>query len=171
MGTPNGAQAIYPTPSDGQGGQHGIYNITGFEGENGSDVASEYVNDNASSITYVETAYAMRLGRPCVALENPAGQFVKPSEEADAIALTQDQLEPDLEQILTGVFLNSNPLSYPISAYSYLIMQENGQPPAAIGAGPGPVRRVLGLPGPRGRRHAGLLAASPRTWWPTTSPP
>ena len=158
MGTPQGAQAIWPTPSNGQGGQHGIYNITGFEGEAGSDVASQYVNDNANSITYVETAYAIRLHRPCVALENPAGQFVVPSEQADAIALTQDQLLPDLEQILTGVFLNSNPLSYPISAYSYLITQENGQPDAAVGAVLGQFIQFIAC---RGQQAAGTLGYSP----------
>lgn len=158
MGTPNGAQAIWPTPSNGQGGQHGPYNISGFEGTAGSDVASEYVNDNVNSITYVETAYAYRLHRPCVSLENPAGQFVVPSAEADAIALTQDQLQPDLEQILTGVFLNANPLSYPVSAYSYLIMQENGQPAPAIGSVLGQFVQFIAC---RGQQAAATLGYSP----------
>ena len=158
MGTPNGAQAIFPTPSNGQGGQHGIYDINGFEGENGSDVASQYVADNPNSITYVETAYALRLHEPCAALLNPAGQFVVPSEQADAIALTGDQLEPDLEQILSGVFTNPNPLSYPISAYSYLITQENGQPSAAIGAVLGQFIQFIAC---RGQQSAGTLGYSP----------
>jgi phosphate transport system substrate-binding protein len=158
MGTPSGPQAIFPTPSNGEGGQHGAYDITGFEGQAGSDVASEFVNDNVNSITYVETAYALRLHQPCVALENPAGKFVAPSEEADAIALTQDELEPDLEQILTGVFLNANPASYPISAYSYLIMQENGQPSAAIGAVLGQFVQFIAC---RGQQAAGTLGYSP----------
>jgi len=158
MGTPNGAQAIFPTPSNGQGGVHGAYNITGFEGENGSDVASEYVNDNAGSITYVETAYALRLGRPCVALLNPDGAFVEPSATADAIALEADQLEPDLEQILTNVFLNPNPASYPISAYSYLITQVSPNPPAAIGAVLGQFIQFIAC---RGQVAAGTLGYSP----------
>jgi phosphate transport system substrate-binding protein len=158
MGTPSGAQAIFPTPSNGQGGQHGPYDITGFEGENGSDVASEYVNDNPGSITYVETAYALRLHRPCVAVLNPGGQFVQPSETADAVALTQDQLEPDLEQILTGVFLNANPQSYPISAYSYLITQVSPNPPAAIGAELGQFIQFIAC---RGQIAAGTLGYSP----------
>ncbi len=158
MGTPSGAQAIFPTPSDGQGGVHGIYNITGFEGENGSDVASEYVNDNSGSITYVETAYALRLHRPCANVLNPAGQFVQPSETADAIALTADQLQPDLEQILTNVFLNPNPASYPISAYSYLITQVSPQPSAAIGAEMGQFIQFIAC---RGQIAAGTLGYSP----------
>jgi phosphate transport system substrate-binding protein len=158
MGTPSGAQAIFPTPSNGVGGQHGPYDISGFEGENGSDVASQYVAGNVGSITYVETAYALRLGKPCAALLNPAGDFVVPSEEADAIALTKDQLEPDLEQILTGVFTNPDPQSYPISAYSYLITQEGGQPPPAIGAVLGQFVQFIAC---RGQQSAGTLGYSP----------
>jgi phosphate transport system substrate-binding protein len=134
MGTPSGAQAIFPTPSDGQGGPHGIYDITGFFGAGGSDVASAYVSDNVNSITYVETSYALSAHLPCAAILNPAGKFVQPSVVADAVALTKDQLQPDLEQILTGVFTNPDPASYPISAYSYLITQENGQPSPGVGA-------------------------------------
>jgi phosphate transport system substrate-binding protein len=158
MGTPGGAQAIFPTPSNGQGGVHGIYNITGFEGENGSDVASEYVNDNPGSVTYVETAYALRLHRPCVSVENPAGAFVQPSATADAIALTQDQLAPDLEQDLTQVFLNPNPQSYPISAYSYLIAQVTPNPSAPIGAELGQFIQFIAC---RGQIAAGTLGYSP----------
>jgi phosphate transport system substrate-binding protein len=158
MGTPNGAQAIWPTPSDGSGGQHGIYNISNFQGENGSENAAQYVADSANSITYVETAYAIEHHEPCVSLENPAGAFVQPSEQADAIALTQDQLEPDLEQILTGVFLNSNPLSYPVSAYSYLITQENGQPAPAIGQVLGQYIQFIAC---QGQQSAGALGYSP----------
>ncbi len=158
MGTPPGAQAIYPQPSNGQGGQHGIYNITGFQGQNGSDVASQYVNDNAGSITYVETAYAIRLGRPCAAVENASTAFVKPSATGDAIALTKDALAPDLEQNLTGVFLNTDPAAYPISAYSYLITQVTPNPPAAIGAEMGQFIQFIACRGQIRGGHARLLA-------------
>ena len=158
MGTPPGAQAIFPQPSNGQGGQHGIYNISGFQGENGSDVASEYVNDNPNSITYVETAYALRLHRPCAAVENAAAVFMQPSANADAIALTKDALAPDLEQNLTGVFLNADPGAYPISAYSYLIMQVTPNPPAAIGAELGNFVQFIAC---KGQEAAGALGYSP----------
>lgn len=158
MGTPSGPQAIWPQPANGVGGQHGIYNVNVFVAKSGSDAASQYVADTGSTITYVETAYAIEHNEPCAAVENPAGAFVQPSSEGDAIALTQDQLLPDLEQILTGVFLNSNPLSYPISAYSYLITQENGQPAAAIGAVLGQYIQYLAC---KGQDSAGQLGYSP----------
>ncbi|MHB8439343.1 MAG: substrate-binding domain-containing protein [Acidimicrobiales bacterium] len=162
MGQPAGAQAIFPTPSDGAGGVHGAYDITGFEGQNGSDVASEYVNDNPNSLTYVETAYALRLHRPCAAVENAAGDFVTPSEVGDAVALTKDELEPDLEQILTGVFENTNPQAYPISAYSYLITQQSTpgspEPSADAGAVLGQFIQFIAC---RGQQAAGTLGYSP----------
>jgi phosphate transport system substrate-binding protein len=158
MGTPSGPQAIWPQPSNGQGGQHGIYNVNVFIAKSGSDAASQYVADTPNTITYVETAYAIEHNEPCAGIENPAGNFVQPSEQGDAIALTQDQLEPDLEQILTGVFLNPNPLSYPISAYSYLIMQESGQPAAPIGAVLGQFVQFVAC---RGQDAAGQLGYSP----------
>jgi phosphate transport system substrate-binding protein len=139
MGTPAGPQAIWPQPSDGTGGQHGPYNISGFEGQNGSDIASEYVAGTTNSITYVETAYAIEHKKPCAAILNPSGSFVTPSSLADATALQNDQLLPDLEQLLTNVFLSPQDGAYPISAYSYLIAADMptpsspAQPPAAIG--------------------------------------
>jgi phosphate transport system substrate-binding protein len=139
MGAAQGANAIWPSAPVGGQSQIGPYNIQQLPAWSGSDAVIEHTKDDNgasnntnNSITYVETAYAQLNNLPCAGVENPAGQFVQPSEEGDAIALTQDQLLPDLEQILTGVFLNSNPLSYPISAYSYLITQE-AQTPAAVG--------------------------------------
>jgi len=137
MGAASGANAIWPSAPVGGQSQIGPYNIQQLPAWSGSDAVIEHTKDDTgagnntnNSITYVETAYALENSLPCASIENPAGQFVQPSNNGDAIALTQDQLEPDLEQILTGVFLNSNPQSYPISAYSYLITQETQTPPA-----------------------------------------
>ncbi len=139
MGAAGGANAIWPSAPVGGQSQIGPYNIQQLPAWSGSDTVIEHTKDDTgasnntnNSITYVETAYAIENNLPCASVENPAGQFVQPSLRGDAIALTQDQLEPDLEQILTGVFLNPNPLSYPISAYSYLITQE-GQTPPPVG--------------------------------------
>jgi ABC-type phosphate transport system substrate-binding protein len=139
MGAASGANAIWPSAPVGGQSQIGPYNIQQLPAWSGSDAVIEHTKDDTgagsntnNSITYVETAYALENNLPCAAVENPSGNFVQPSNNGDAIALTQDQLEPDLEQILTGVFLNSNPASYPISAYSYLITQE-GQTPPGVG--------------------------------------
>jgi phosphate transport system substrate-binding protein len=139
MGAASGANAIWPSAPVGGQSHIGPYNIQQLPAWSGSDAVIEHTKDDTgagnntnNSVTYVETAYALENNLPCASIENPAGQFVQPSLRGDAIALTQDQLEPDLEQILTGVFLNPNPLSYPISAYSYLITQE-GQTPPPVG--------------------------------------
>jgi phosphate transport system substrate-binding protein len=164
MGTPAGAQAIWPQPSDGVGGQHGIYNISGFQGQNGSDIASDYVAGTPNSITYVETAYAILHKMPCAAILNASGNFVVPSSLADATALENDQLLPDLEQLLTNVFLSPQAGAYPISAYSYLIAPDMptpsspAQPPAAIGQVLGQFVQFIAC---EGQQSAAILGYSP----------
>jgi phosphate transport system substrate-binding protein len=129
---PSGPQAIWPFPQNG--GSHAGYNFANWNGESGSDNASDYVYQNQGSITYVETAYAIAHHDPCAAVQNkPGDAFVQPSALADAEALLQATLLPDLEQLLSGVFEDTNPKAYTISAYSYLITPE-GQTNAAEGA-------------------------------------
>ncbi|MFZ0248499.1 MAG: substrate-binding domain-containing protein [Acidimicrobiales bacterium] len=120
LSSPPGAQALWPTPPSGARSV-GPYNFGNWNGVNGSDIASGYVFNNVNSITYVETAYAILHHDPCIAIQNASGAFVMPSRDNDAEALLSDQLEPDLEQLLTGVYLSPAPTAYPISAYSYLI--------------------------------------------------
>jgi phosphate transport system substrate-binding protein len=163
MGAASGANAIWPS-APVNANQIGPYNISQLPAWSGSDAVIEHTKDDTgasnntnNSITYVETAYAQLNNLPCASILNPAGQYVQPSEQGDAIALTQDQLEPDLEQILTGVFLNSNPQSYPISAYSYLITQEE-QTPAAVGLVQADYVKFIAC---QGQQSAGALGYTP----------
>lgn len=156
VGAPTGPTAIWPTPQSG-GDVIGPYNFTDFIGQNGSDNASNYVNGNSGSMTYVETAYAIEHHRPCAEIENNSAQFVAPSTTGDALALQSDQLAPDLEQNLTGVFETANPAAYPISAYSYLITEEGEMPPA-IGAVMGPFVKFAAC---RGQQTAEPLGYAP----------
>jgi phosphate transport system substrate-binding protein len=158
MGTPPGAQAIYPEPSNGSGGQDGPYYIDNQQIESGSDYASGFVAANANSITYVETAYALLHHEPCASVLNASGSYVQPSSLADATALKHDELAPDLEQTLTGVFLAPEPSAYPISAYSYLITADAPNPPAAVGAVLGKFIEFLAC---QGQQTAGALGYSP----------
>jgi phosphate transport system substrate-binding protein len=119
---PPGPSADFP--SAGQNGQVGNYNLQETQSVNGSDIASNTVAATPSSVTYVETAYALLHGIPCAAVQNGDGNFVQPSSLADALALTKDQLNADLTQNLTGVYTDNDPAdagAYPISAYSYLV--------------------------------------------------
>jgi phosphate transport system substrate-binding protein len=164
MGAASGSNAIWPSAPVGGQSQIGPYNIQQLPAWSGSDAVIEHTKDDTgasnntnNSITYVETAYALENNLPCASVLNPAGQFVQPSLEGDAIALTQDQLEPDLEQILTGVFLNPNPLSYPISAYSYLITQE-AQTPPPVGVVEADYVHLIAC---QGQQSAGALGYTP----------
>lgn len=163
MGAASGPNAIWPS-APVNANQVGPYDISQLPAWSGSDAVIEHTKDDNgasnntnNSITYVETAYAQLNNLPCASILNPAGQWVQPSEQGDAIALTQDQLEPDLEQILTGVFLNPNPLSYPISAYSYLITQEE-QTPAAVGVVLADYVKFIAC---QGQQSAGALGYTP----------
>ncbi len=153
---PNGPSAIWPFPNGS--GSHPGYNFSSWNGESGSDNASQYVYANPGSITYVETAYALAHNEPCAAVQNlPGDAFVEPSALGDAEALLKAQLEPDLEQLLTGVFTDTNPNAYPISAYSYLVTQE-GQMNKAKGAVLGQFVEFLAC---QGQQSAQSLGYSP----------
>jgi len=126
---PGGAQAVWPFPQGG--GSHPGYDFSNWNGEDGSDVASQYVYANTGSITYVETAYANLHHDPCAAVQNlPNDAFVQPSAFHDAEALLKATLEPDLEQLLTNVYTDPDPNAYPISAYSYLVTEEGQMNPS-----------------------------------------
>jgi phosphate ABC transporter phosphate-binding protein len=156
LDTPSGPQAIWPTPAGGSGST-APYDFTNWVSQSGSDNASNYVASSNNSITYVETGYAKEHGEPCASLENSSGDYVQPTSLADAIALESDELAPDLEQTLTGVFTSPQAAAYPISAYSYLITEE-GSVPAAKGAVLGRFVKFLAC---QGQEAAGQLGYSP----------
>ena len=97
--------------------------LQGLLGVNGSDAASQGPVHTQGGITYVETAYAKNVGLPVASVVNAAGVAVQPSSYNVAVALTGAILYSDLTQNLDGVYTNTNPYAYPISAYSYFIAQ------------------------------------------------
>ena len=56
-------------------------------------------------------------------MENASGNWVQPYATNIAAALQSATLNADLSQNLDGVYTSSNPLTYPISAYSYIVTQ------------------------------------------------
>lgn len=90
---------------------------------NGSDAASQEPAQNQGGISYVETAYAKNVGLPVASVINAAGQAVQPTSYNVAEALTAAILYSDLTQNLGGVYTNTNPSTYPLSAYSYFAAQ------------------------------------------------
>jgi phosphate ABC transporter phosphate-binding protein len=82
------------------------------------------------AITYVETSYAIQRGFPVAAVRNVSGNYVLPTSNNVATALTAATLNPDRTQNLGGVYVNPDPNAYPISSYSYAIMPTAGFDPA-----------------------------------------
>jgi len=155
VGTPAGAQAIWPFPANTN--RVPGHDLSNWISQNGSDGSSNYVYGNPNTITYVEDGYAKLHHDPCANVQNASGAFLQPSSLADAIALTNDQLSADLEQNLTPVFESPQAGAYPISAYSYLITPE-GQIDPAKGQVMG--RFILYL-ACEGQNAAGALGYSP----------
>ena len=102
--------------------------------ENGSNAVSVYITSSygEGAIGYDEYAYALNARWPVVQMENPAGYYVLPTASNVAVALTQaqineDQSSPDyLQQNLDSVYGYTDPRSYPLSSYSYLIVPRQG---------------------------------------------
>jgi ABC-type phosphate transport system substrate-binding protein len=98
--------------------------------ESGSNAVSVFVTSSygEGAIGYDEYAYALNAHWPVVAMENPGGYYVLPSASNVAVALTQAQINEDpsspnfLQQDLDNVYTYTDPRSYPLSSYSYLIV-------------------------------------------------
>jgi phosphate transport system substrate-binding protein len=70
----------------------------------------------------VEYGYAKQRGFPVASVLNKAGYFTQPTALDVAVALLQARINPDRTQILTGVYANPDPRTYPVSSYSYMIV-------------------------------------------------
>lgn len=155
MEYPPGADAVFPFPEVTSYPKQ--YNLSGWIGAQGSDIASNDVAGQNGAITYVETAYAYEHDKPCAYVQNASGHYVIPTEYNDAVGLEGATLLPDLEQKLDGVYTNPLPATYPISAYSYLITQEGTENPEK-GSVLGQFILFLAC---RGQQAAGQLGYSP----------
>jgi phosphate transport system substrate-binding protein len=98
--------------------------IPNLKYQSGSSGVAGYVSQNYGdgAITYVEHSYALESGFPVAKVLNAAGYYVEPSANSVAVALSKAQIAPDLTQILDGAFNNTDPRSYPLSSYSYMIV-------------------------------------------------
>jgi ABC-type phosphate transport system substrate-binding protein len=106
----------------------------GAKSENGSNNVATYITASYGNgaIGYDEYAYALNSHYPVVKLLNPAGYYVLPTASNVAVALTkavinEDTASPDfLQQDLDSVYTFTDPRSYPLSSYSYLIVPRAG---------------------------------------------
>ncbi|GEP27908.1 phosphate ABC transporter substrate-binding protein PstS [Cryobacterium levicorallinum] len=106
------------------------YPLTGnMKGQSGSSGVAGYVSQDygEGAITYVEYSYALESGYPVAKVLNASGYYVEPTAPSVAVALMQAQINttpgPDyLTQILDGVYNSTDPRTYPLSSYSYMIV-------------------------------------------------
>jgi phosphate transport system substrate-binding protein len=91
----------------------------------GSDQQAQFVASSGGlwSIAYDEFGYAKVYNDDVAWVENASGAWVQPYAENIAAALQSAVLAPTTSQTLAGVYTSTNPLAYPISAYSYILYQ------------------------------------------------
>lgn len=91
----------------------------------GSDQIAQFIGSGQGlwSIGYDEFGYAKVYDVTSAWVENAAGESVLPYAENISAALETASLRPDLSQELSGVYNSTNPIAYPISAYSYIVTQ------------------------------------------------
>jgi phosphate transport system substrate-binding protein len=113
-------------------GQTSYYPTTNFPGvkaQGGSSQMAGYISANYAdgAIGYVEYSYALGKDYPVAKVENTAGYYTLPTAYNTAVALTRAQIETKpgllyLTQKLTGVYNHTDPRTYPLSSYSYMIL-------------------------------------------------
>jgi len=139
--------------------------------ESGSNAVSVFVTSSygEGAIGYDEYAYALNAHWPVVQMENPAGYYVLPTASNVAVALTQAQINLDqsspnyLQQDLDNVYTYTDPRSYPLSSYSYLIVPRTGtkEPPIFSNNVGRSLSTYINFYLCQGQQQAGALGYSP----------
>jgi phosphate transport system substrate-binding protein len=114
-----GATSFYPTVT-GMIAQSGDLGVAGY-------VAQSYAT---GSIGYVNYSYALDAKFPVAQMLNSAGYYTEPTAQNVAVSLLQDQVDTTdvnnpalyLTQNLAGVYTDTDPRTYPLSSYGYLII-------------------------------------------------
>ncbi len=97
--------------------------------QNGSNGAMNYVASSEAngSITYVEYSFALSVNYPVAKVLNAAGYYTLPTQYNVAVALEQAQINMDVNspdyllQNLANVYTDTDPRTYPLSSYVYMI--------------------------------------------------
>jgi phosphate ABC transporter phosphate-binding protein len=109
----------YPVqPGTAMVGQSGDLGVSGYVSQAGADGA----------IGYVEYSYALETGFPVALVLNAAGYYTEPTPDNVAVSLLQAQINMDtssplyLTQNLSNVYTDTDPRTYELSSYSYMIL-------------------------------------------------
>jgi phosphate transport system substrate-binding protein len=106
-----GMRSQFPTPANGKA-QNGSLGVAGY-------VSQDY---GEGAITYVEYSYALKSGFPVAKVLNKAGYYIEPTSNSVAVALLKAAINTDLTQNLDGVYNSTDPRTYVLSSYSYMIV-------------------------------------------------
>jgi phosphate transport system substrate-binding protein len=111
--------------------KHGFVAKDGSVGVAGH-ISASYGN---GTIGYVEYSYALNDNYPVAKVLNKAGYYVQPTAYNVAVALTKAKINEDkgsslyLTQELDGVYNYSDPRTYPLSSYSYMVVPTSKNDP------------------------------------------
>jgi phosphate ABC transporter phosphate-binding protein len=114
-----GPSSYWPTTGN-MIAQNGDLGVAGY-------VAQSYAE---GAIGYVNYSYALNAKFPVAQMLNAAGYYTEPTPENVAVSLLKAQVDTTdvnnpalyLTENLTGVYTDSDPRTYPLSSYSYLIL-------------------------------------------------
>src|SRR5580658_9027369 len=103
---------------------------TAMVGQSGDLGVSGYVSQAQAdgAIGYVEFSYALETGFPVALVLNAAGYYTEPTAENVAVSLLDAQLNTDqssptyLTEDLSQVYTDTDPRTYELSSYSYMIL-------------------------------------------------
>ena len=105
--------------------------------QTGSDGVMNFISSSSGngSIGYDEYSYALAKNYPVVKLQNAAGYYTLPTQYNVAVALQKAQINTDknsknyLLQKLTDVYRDTDPRTYAMSSYSYMIIPTSASDP------------------------------------------
>jgi phosphate transport system substrate-binding protein len=118
------------TPFAGAPGPTEYYPRQGSQiAQNGSNAVMNYVSSAQANgaIGYVEYSFPLSVNYPVVKLLNSNGYYTLPTQYNVAVSLEAAQINMDksspnyLLQNLTNVYTNTDPRTYPLSSYVYMI--------------------------------------------------
>ncbi len=83
-------------------------------------------DSSESAITYVEYSYGRNSSFPAVKMPNAANYYVEPTATSVAVALLKAKINPsDLTADLSQVYVDTDPRTYPLSSYSYMVIPKD----------------------------------------------
>jgi phosphate ABC transporter phosphate-binding protein len=118
--------SAYPVlPGSAMVGQSGDLGVSGYVSQAQADGA----------IGYVEYSYALETGFPVALVLNSAGYYTEPTAQNVAVSLLKAQINMNkgsadyLTQDLSQVYTDTDPRTYELSSYSYMILPTDTSPP------------------------------------------